>query len=629
MKLLHHILPIMAVAVAATGLPACSDDDEPVSAETVSIIASSGNDFTGKGGTLEILVNSNVEYAVNVDADWISRIISRSAPVNGVERFSVAPYPVAADMTPRTATISITYPGIETQTFEVRQTPAETFRFEISAETTRIPSKGGELVITVDSNVEYTAEVSDPSWITTADNAAGAAVFIIAENTVAEPRQGKITFHAEELGDTCVEFTQDPFIKDKGIATAAQLMEFAAAVNSGISLEQWTDDNEEVILLSDIDMSGLTWTPIGNLHGSTFNNSSTSLGSDGHAFTGVFNGNGHSISNLAMSTDTEQCYGLFGVCSSATIKNLTIGSSCTLQVTNEAMTASSAYGFVAGLLNQSTIENVTVEGTVLESLIDKGSGKNMGVLAGIAGYACSSTVTGCRFSGSIKRVRSNVYDNSLGSGTAAIVGFARGTSGQPVTITDCVNAGNIYAETNRVAGILGSTSGNYIIRDCENAGTVHACVAEAVNAGWGSGLRVGGILGFSSNTKAANIGLIERCTNSGTVVSDADAKTQTGGIVGLVRNLTLTDVSNTGCVIATSGSIAGLICGQLQCADKPVVNSCRVGGTFASSYTGSGESILPQDPVTIDAGNYFQYAAGNVTGTNSGIWTTDNVTFQP
>lgn len=163
MKLFHYILPIIAAAIAGAGFSACSDDDGPVSADTATIIASSGNDFSGKGGILEILVNSNVAYSVNVDVDWISRIVPRSAPVNGVERFTVMPYPVAADMTPRTATVTITYPGIETQRFEVRQTPAEIFRFKISAGVTRIQSKGGELVIQVDANIDYTAEHSNPN----------------------------------------------------------------------------------------------------------------------------------------------------------------------------------------------------------------------------------------------------------------------------------------------------------------------------------------------------------------------------------------------------------------------------------------------------------------------------------
>ncbi|WP_295729383.1 BACON domain-containing carbohydrate-binding protein [uncultured Muribaculum sp.] len=626
---ISYLAAITAVCLS-TAFTACSDEnDAPNQADTLQMVSSSGNRFTGDGGTLEILVNSNVDYKVETDADWIVRMAARSVPVNGVERFLISPYPVAADMSPRTATVSISYPGTETITYAVEQTPQETFRFKVTdVSASRISSKGGEITITLDTNVDYTTTVSDPAWITVLPDTPKETVTLsIAENTLPEARQGRITFHNAESGDATVEFTQDAFVKEKGISTAEQLIEFAAAVNSGASLEQWLDENEEIVLLADIDMAGRQWTPIGNLRGSVFSNSTTTLGTDGNPFSGVFNGNGHTIRNLSMSTDAEQCFGLFGVCSGATVTNLVIDASCTLQVTNEAMASACAYGFVAGLADRTTITNVTVEGMVLESLMNKGKSKTMGTIAGIVGYACSSTIGECRFAGSIKHVRSNMYDNSLGSGVAAIAGFSRGTASLPTTIEKCTNAGDIYAETNRVAGILGSTSGNFILRDCENSGTVHAGVSEATKAGWGSGLRVGGILGFSSSTKAANVCLIERCTNTGTVVSDADAKTQTGGVVGLVRTLTLTDATNTGCVIATEGSILGLVCGQLQCADKPTVNSCRAAGSIARSYTGSGSSIWPVDAVTITADNYFQYAAGNVTGTNSGIWTTDNVKF--
>lgn len=627
---LSYITAIAAVCLSPAFISCSDENDDAASASVMRMVTASGSRFTGEGGTLEILVNSNVDYAVETDADWIERLTSRSTPVNGVERFAIRPYPVAADMTPRSGTVSISCPGTETITYTVEQTPQETFRFDIaSVSASRISSKGGEITILLDTNIGYTTAISDPSWITLKpDTPEGTVILSIAENTVEETRQGKVTFHTEELGDKSIEFSQDAFVIAKGISTAEQLIEFASAVNSGAPLEQWLDENEEVTLLADIDMTGRQWTPIGNLRGSTFTNSATTLGTEGHPFSGVFNGNGHTIRNLSMSTDTEQCMGLFGVCSTATVKNLTIDSSCTMQITNEAMASACAYGFLTGLADKSTIVNVTVEGTVLESLINKGKSKTMGTIAGIAGYACSSTFTDCRFSGDIKHVRSNMYDNSVGSGVAGIIGFSIGTASLPTTVENCVNAGSIYAETNRVAGILGSTSGNFILRDCENSGTVHAGVAEATNAGWSSGLRVGGILGFSSSTKAANVCLLERCANTGTVVADADAKTYTGGVLGLVRTLTLTDVANSGCVIATEGSILGLICGQLQCADKPTINSCRAAGSIARAYTGSGSSIQPVDPVTITAENYFQYAAGNITGTNSGIWTTDNVKFQ-
>lgn len=427
----------------------CSDNiDDNTLPATMEAIASGGNRFTGEGGTLEILIYSDVEYDVKCDADWISRIISRSTPVNNLERFDIRPYPIAADMTPRTADITISYPGTEQIVYTIEQTPIDIFRFNIeNVSATYIPSAGGTLTITINTNLDYSVNTSDQSWISLMPNGPyHMPAFTIAENKDTEARSGKIIFSTAELGETTVEFTQAPFIIDKGISTPDQLMDFAAAVNSGSTLEPWLNDDQEVVLLADIDMTGRQWTPAGNLRGSTITNGATTLGNDGHAFCGIFNGNGHTIRNLTMSTDSEQCYGLFGVLSSATVKNLVIDTSCTMQIVNEGMGTGSAYGFIAGLAFQSTIYNVTVEGTVLESVINKGARKAMGTIAGIAGYAYSSTISDCRFSGIIRQVKSDMYDNSLGSGVAGIIGFSRATSSQPLVIENCVNSGYIYAE---------------------------------------------------------------------------------------------------------------------------------------------------------------------------------------
>ncbi|WP_295729377.1 BACON domain-containing carbohydrate-binding protein [uncultured Muribaculum sp.] len=629
MKPLRYILCLAAAMLSAGFLTSCSDDDEtPDETPALSLIASTGNNFSGSGGTLEILVRSNVDYDVEIDADWITRVVSRAVPTLGSETFIIAPYPLAADKTPRKATIKITATGMEDQCHTVEQVPAELFRFDIlTIDGTPVPAEGGEVTVNIDTNTDYTVEVSDNAWISTAPATDhGIARFSIAGNTAVEARTGKITFKPVGMDATTVEFTQEG-ARAKGISDADDFIAFASAVNSGQPLDRWTDENGEITLLADINLSGKQWIPAGNLKGSKLNATAATLGDEGYPFTGIFNGNGHTISALSLTADDTPCYGLFGTCSNATIKNLVIDASCTMQITNENMTAGSMYGFAAGVLHSSTMDNVTVKGTVLESLINKGSSNFLGSLGGVVGYAYCSTIKGCTFAGSIVRVKSNMYHNSLGTGVAGVVGYAWGTPTQPSVVEGCTNSGDIYAQANRVAGVLGQSSGNFILRDCTNSGTIHADAGEATNAGWKSGLRVGGILGASTNSKAANTALLERCANSGTVVTDADAATYTGGVLGLVRTLTLTDISNTGCVIATEGSILGLVCGQLQCADKPTVNSCRAAGSIARSYTGSGSSIRPVDAVTVTANNYFQYAAGNVTGTNSGIWTTDNVKF--
>lgn len=69
MKRIHSLIAALAV-MAGLWSTSCSDsiDDNTLPA-TLEAIASGGNRFTGEGGTLEILIYSDVEYDVKCDAD--------------------------------------------------------------------------------------------------------------------------------------------------------------------------------------------------------------------------------------------------------------------------------------------------------------------------------------------------------------------------------------------------------------------------------------------------------------------------------------------------------------------------------------------------------------------------------
>ena len=239
MKPYYSIFSAIAAICLSVATVSCSDDNDDTTApEVLKLVSSTGNRFTGEGGTLEILINSNVDYTVATDADWITRVVSRSAPINGTELFRISPYPTANDMTPRSGSITISYSDTDPIVYTVEQTPAETFRFKIAGiSADHIPSEGGELTVTLDTNLEYTVSVSDPSWITFDTNSTrDLAKFLIAENTGTEERAGEIKFTTAELGETSIGFIQRPFGESKGISSASQLIEFATAVNTGISL---------------------------------------------------------------------------------------------------------------------------------------------------------------------------------------------------------------------------------------------------------------------------------------------------------------------------------------------------------------------------------------------------------
>ncbi|MBQ0046612.1 MAG: hypothetical protein KBT33_03755 [Prevotellaceae bacterium] len=92
------------------------------------------------------------------------------------------------------------------------------------------------------------------------------------------------------------------------ISSADDLKNFAKRVNEGKDDAQFAC----AVLISDIDLKGEEWTPIGN---------------DKHRFRGLFDGQGHTISGLNCSVDdVQEGAGLFGVVDALTsIENVIVG----------------------------------------------------------------------------------------------------------------------------------------------------------------------------------------------------------------------------------------------------------------------------------------------------------------
>ena len=113
------------------------------------------------------------------------------------------------------------------------------------------------------------------------------------------------------------------------------------------------------MLNADLDFTGVTdWIPIG---AGTFNWASNALSiTGGNAFTGAFDGKGHSIKNLALVCQNETAgaaWGLFGILGpGAVVENLVFDASSSLSVKCKAATDA---GLLAGLVYDATVRNIT------------------------------------------------------------------------------------------------------------------------------------------------------------------------------------------------------------------------------------------------------------------------------
>ena len=208
------------------------------------------------------------------------------------------------------------------------------------------------------------------------------------------------------------EGTADDLIE---ISSEAELKDFRNKVNAG-------EKNLCAKLTKDITLSE-DWTPI-----------SSNAQYPSEAFSGTFDGNGHTIKGLRINASTAY-QGFFAYTNGATIKNLTIDGS---------VTSSENYvGGIVGNAPNTTIQNCLFSGSVTTT---KNKGAYVGGIAGYAGgssTAAKTTITGCVNKAT---VTGEATDNAGG-----IAGYA-----QFGTISYCYNTGKVSGKTGYAAGIVGS-----------------------------------------------------------------------------------------------------------------------------------------------------------------------------
>ena len=232
------------------------------------------------------------------------------------------------------------------------------------------------------------------------------------------------------------------------VYNADGLLNVAELVNGGK-----TDIN--ITLDKNIDLTGKGWTPIGT----SFDNS----------YTGTFDGGGHTITGLAVTTN-DQFVGLFGYLNRAgTVKNVVMEG---IQITSNHM-----FGCTGGVVGYSwgTIENCSVSGSV--------SGTDC--VGGVVGSQKAGSIIGCCTSATVK-------------GTHYVGGVAGEKWG---TMTACYATGNVTLEIASQknlsgGGVVGLNGGSRVLA-CYATGNVTSTGSSTGN------VHIGGLFGDSYTTVTA------------------------------------------------------------------------------------------------------------------------------
>lgn len=170
------------------------------------------------------------------------------------------------------------------------------------------------------------------------------------------------------------------------IENGAQLAGVAKFVNSYENDNYWSYQGYTIKLVSDINLNGKEWTPIGKMEAY----------GGGTGFAGTFDGNGHTIYNLKVADTTvgSASGGLFGgITAGAVVKNVTLK--------NVDITSSHWAGCIVGYTHEdgtpAKIENCHVDGGKITStpeLINE-EYDNGDKVGGIVGYTLNANVENC------------------------------------------------------------------------------------------------------------------------------------------------------------------------------------------------------------------------------------------
>ena len=230
------------------------------------------------------------------------------------------------------------------------------------------------------------------------------------------------------------------------IGDAKMLKWFAAYVNQ-------VDGAVNAKLTADIDMQGVEVEVIGN--------------SPANAYKGIFDGQGHKISNYSLTVSGEFTggygYGMFGNVRASIIKDFTIDGTMLFD-NNEGKTSDLGCGLIGWLEGGSFIQHIKSTMT-----IDAKISTHVG---GIVGSLRDASIDCCEFAGTL-----NGYTSS--NGVAGITGYTNLGA-----ITNCVFSGTVTGTgTGYFGGILGYVNnGNAMMRNCFSYGNIENTISVRVGA---------------------------------------------------------------------------------------------------------------------------------------------------
>jgi len=287
--------------------------------------------------------------------------------------------------------------------------------------------------------------------------------------------------------------------------------------------------DKHYIQTADIDLSefssGKGWEPIGETDGDGY--------ADSAYFSGSFNGNGYTISNLYVNRPEKGRTGLFGYVNFPFASGNSISN---VNLQNVFILGSISAGGLVGEIVNGTISNCTVNNVEIRGT------ENIG---GLIGKSFASSIT-----------HNIISEIMIGMVQSSQKGFRVGGlagSLENATVSYSKTEGFAIIGWRDIGGLVGSQDGGVIEKSLSLVSHVEGKPNYSANSSSGEITTVGGLIGSTTN------GLVQECYSE----SDVTGYVLVGGLIGYSsgRSLIIRNCFTTGDVnsIGTKGGLVGFL----------------------------------------------------------------------
>ena len=238
------------------------------------------------------------------------------------------------------------------------------------------------------------------------------------------------------------------------------------------------DLTADYVLDADIDLAGITWNPIGTYKPSGESEEEQEIPASDAAFTGTFDGHGHTIRNLTITGEDGIAVGLFGCIANTEVGNFTLENAST---EGTIMVADAVgYSFT------STVHDVHLVNGKVTAYAGEMSAE--GMYGGIVGAGMASRIVDCSADAEI-----TIPD---GTANAGIVGGGL----ELTSLVNCTATGSVTAGANCYG--LGGVSGcGFGAEEFTNCKASDVTITAGAGCYW-----IGSITGYAGGYEAQEYG---------------------------------------------------------------------------------------------------------------------------